>query len=250
MLATSQMFCAHMGWADMASVAPIAENAALAAIRADGDDPWAHLAMGWVHCLRAASTIPWPSLSWRCASIRISHSRKAITVSLCPTVGAGRKPLRRRAAPCAQARAIRFWRSIMASPLRRSSSDATTTRRCGLRARPCPSARILSARIGCWPLPLPWLAKPRLPLPRSGSFAAPSPTSPWAGSRRKCRSNWKPSVSTTSKASVEQGGLASASDDVDNAMTIDPRNGGGLHIRDELHDVLRRDRHVRFTCAP
>jgi tetratricopeptide (TPR) repeat protein len=38
-----------MGWADMASVAPIAEKAALAAIRADGEDPWAHLALGSVH---------------------------------------------------------------------------------------------------------------------------------------------------------------------------------------------------------
>jgi tetratricopeptide (TPR) repeat protein len=48
-LAASQMFCAHMGWVDTASVAPIAENAALAAIRADGEDPWAHLALGCVH---------------------------------------------------------------------------------------------------------------------------------------------------------------------------------------------------------
>jgi tetratricopeptide (TPR) repeat protein len=48
-LATSHMFCAHMGWAEMASVAPIAEKAALAAIRADGQDPWAHLALGSVH---------------------------------------------------------------------------------------------------------------------------------------------------------------------------------------------------------
>jgi len=47
-LAASHMFCAHMGWADMAFVAPIAEKAALAAIRADGEDPWAHLALGSV----------------------------------------------------------------------------------------------------------------------------------------------------------------------------------------------------------
>jgi len=30
-----------MGWADMATIVPIAERAALAAIRADGEDPWA-----------------------------------------------------------------------------------------------------------------------------------------------------------------------------------------------------------------
>jgi adenylate cyclase len=48
-LAASHMFCAHMGWADRATVAPIAEHAALVAIRADGQDPWAHLALGNVH---------------------------------------------------------------------------------------------------------------------------------------------------------------------------------------------------------
>jgi tetratricopeptide (TPR) repeat protein len=35
-----------MGWADMAVAAPIAERAALTAIRADSEDPWAHHALG------------------------------------------------------------------------------------------------------------------------------------------------------------------------------------------------------------
>jgi adenylate cyclase len=48
-LAASHMFCAHMGWADRAAVAPIAEHAALVAIRADGDDPWAHHALANVY---------------------------------------------------------------------------------------------------------------------------------------------------------------------------------------------------------
>jgi len=38
-----------MGWADWATTAPIAERAALAAIRADSEDPWAHLALGHVY---------------------------------------------------------------------------------------------------------------------------------------------------------------------------------------------------------
>jgi tetratricopeptide (TPR) repeat protein len=38
-----------MGWADMATAAPIAERAAHAAILADGEDPWAHFALGCVH---------------------------------------------------------------------------------------------------------------------------------------------------------------------------------------------------------
>jgi len=49
LLAASHTFSGHMGWADMAAVAPIAERAALAAIRADDEDPWAHYALGCVY---------------------------------------------------------------------------------------------------------------------------------------------------------------------------------------------------------
>jgi len=48
-LATSHTFGAHMGWEEMAAAAPIAERAAQAAILADGEDPWAHLALGTVY---------------------------------------------------------------------------------------------------------------------------------------------------------------------------------------------------------
>jgi TolB-like protein len=45
-LAASHTFSAHMGWADMAIAAPSAERAALEAILADSEDPWAHHALG------------------------------------------------------------------------------------------------------------------------------------------------------------------------------------------------------------
>ena len=48
-LAASHTFSAHMGWEDMAASAPIAERAALAAIRSDSEDPWAHHALGCVY---------------------------------------------------------------------------------------------------------------------------------------------------------------------------------------------------------
>jgi TolB-like protein len=51
-LATSYTFSAHMGWSDMAGMADIAERAALAAIQADSEDPWAHLALGSVFLFR------------------------------------------------------------------------------------------------------------------------------------------------------------------------------------------------------
>jgi tetratricopeptide (TPR) repeat protein len=51
LLATSQTLGAYMGWADKAATVPSAENAALAAIRADSEDPWAHHALGCVYLL-------------------------------------------------------------------------------------------------------------------------------------------------------------------------------------------------------
>jgi TolB-like protein/Tfp pilus assembly protein PilF len=50
-LATSQSFGAHMGWADAATTIPMAEVAALEAIRIDREDPWAHHALGCVYML-------------------------------------------------------------------------------------------------------------------------------------------------------------------------------------------------------
>lgn len=48
LLATSHIFGVHMGWEDKTS-SPIAERAALAALEADGEDPWAHHALGCIH---------------------------------------------------------------------------------------------------------------------------------------------------------------------------------------------------------
>jgi TolB-like protein/Tfp pilus assembly protein PilF len=51
LLAASHMFSAHMGWSDMGTALPIGERAALAAIRADSEDPWAHFALAGVYLL-------------------------------------------------------------------------------------------------------------------------------------------------------------------------------------------------------
>jgi TolB-like protein len=47
--ATNRMFGVHLGWVDIATAAPLAERAALAAIAADSDDAWAHTALGSVY---------------------------------------------------------------------------------------------------------------------------------------------------------------------------------------------------------
>lgn len=51
LLAATHLFNAHMGWAPMATSIPIGERAALAAIRADSEDPWAHYALGSAYLL-------------------------------------------------------------------------------------------------------------------------------------------------------------------------------------------------------
>ena len=45
-LSVSHMFGAQMGWQEAAVVTPIAERCAVTAMRADGEDPWAHFALG------------------------------------------------------------------------------------------------------------------------------------------------------------------------------------------------------------
>jgi TolB-like protein/Tfp pilus assembly protein PilF len=48
-LAVSHTFGIHMSWEDKATALPAGERAALAAVRADSEDPWAHLAIGSVY---------------------------------------------------------------------------------------------------------------------------------------------------------------------------------------------------------
>jgi TolB-like protein/Tfp pilus assembly protein PilF len=48
-LAASHMFGVHLGWAELATAAPVAEAAALAAVKCDHEDAWAHTALGSVY---------------------------------------------------------------------------------------------------------------------------------------------------------------------------------------------------------
>jgi TolB-like protein/Tfp pilus assembly protein PilF len=50
-LAASYVLSAYMGWADTATTIPFAERAALGAVRADSEDPWAHHSLGCVYLL-------------------------------------------------------------------------------------------------------------------------------------------------------------------------------------------------------
>lgn len=52
LLATSHIFGAHMGWADMAATVPVAERAALAAVEADREDAFAHHGLAYTYLFR------------------------------------------------------------------------------------------------------------------------------------------------------------------------------------------------------
>jgi TolB-like protein len=49
LLAASHMLSVDMGWQELATAIPVAEPSALAAIRADSEDPWAHFALAEVY---------------------------------------------------------------------------------------------------------------------------------------------------------------------------------------------------------
>jgi len=51
-LAACHTFSAHMGWEAMVKAVPVAERAALAAIRADSEDAWAHYALASVYLFK------------------------------------------------------------------------------------------------------------------------------------------------------------------------------------------------------
>ncbi len=99
-LATSHTFSAHMGWEDMATVAPIAERAARPRSWPTARTPGRTTRWVAFICSRGASTTRWPSSSWRCGSIRTSRWRRAIMAWRWPIAGAGRRPYRPRNARC------------------------------------------------------------------------------------------------------------------------------------------------------
>jgi TolB-like protein len=148
-LATSHIFGAHMGWADMATVAPIAERAALAAVETDSETHGR--TMGWPTsiCSNGASKTRWPSSKWRCGSTRTSRWPRLFTAWPYAIAGAGRKATGPRAARCGLAHAIRSPRSITALPPTPNSLGAITTRPSVLHTRLSGTVAILSAGIGC-----------------------------------------------------------------------------------------------------
>ena len=101
LLAACHTFSAHMGWEEMAKAVPVAERAALAAIRADSEDAWAHYALASVYLFnrRFDDCIAEFELALR-LNPNFSPAR-GFMAWRCPIAGAGRRAIAPRARRCA-----------------------------------------------------------------------------------------------------------------------------------------------------
>src|SRR6185295_1877562 len=160
----------------------LAERAAVAAIRADSEDPWAHHALGNVHLFtrRFDDSLAEFELALQLnPNFSLAQAYYGLTLSYCG---------RWQDADLA----IRFPHFITASRPTRSSMDATMRTPCGSRGNRFASGAISSAVTGCSPPPPEWLGRPTRQRPPCRSFAAPSRTSHWRGLRTKCHSSTTP----------------------------------------------------------
>ncbi len=124
LLAASHIFSAHMGWEEMHKAVPVAERAALAAIRADSEDAWAHYALASVYLFSRRFE---DSLAEFELALRLNPNfspARGYTAWRWPIAGAGRRATAPRGRRCDSRRAIPLPRSIAASPPIRSSSAA------------------------------------------------------------------------------------------------------------------------------
>jgi TolB-like protein/Tfp pilus assembly protein PilF len=85
-LATSQTLGAYMGWMDMATIVPVAQSAALAAIQADREDPWAHHALGCTYLLTRrfeASLAEFKSALYLNPNFSLAQALYGLTLAFC-----------------------------------------------------------------------------------------------------------------------------------------------------------------------
>ena len=202
-LAASHTFSAHMGWADMATVAPIAERAALAAILADSEDPWAHYALGGVYLFtrRFDDSLAEFELALRLnPNFSLAQGYYGLALSYCGRWQEGDLAARRalRLSPRDPFSAIYYGIAAYAQFVGRNYDEAMRLAReahpPARRFRRRPPRADRRRRHG--------RTRSRSPRPRCRSCAARSPTSRSPGSPTRCRSSWTPSASTIWKASA------------------------------------------------
>ena len=240
LLATSYMFTAHMGWLDLTAAIPLAERAALEAIRADSEDPWAHNALGHVHLFarRFEDSLAEFETALRLnPNFALAQGYYGLSLSYSGRWREADEAARRAHAP-QPARSVLAGLSRGSRPTRNSSA-ATTRKRCGFAASRCASAAISSARIACWPRPPGWRASRRSRPLRCRSCGARSRTSRSPGSPTTCRSSWTPTGSTISKASAARGWIRLVATFV--ARTTSPATGTPASMRNSACAIVGRN---------
>ena len=188
-LATSITFGAHMGWAEIQAVGAAAERTALAAIRADSEDPWAHHALGSFYLItrRFDNSLAEFELALRlnpCFSQ--AQTNYATALSFCGRWQESLEAVSRalQLSPRDPSAALYFGSASLAHYIGRNYTEATRLARVAIRLRADYAAayRVLVAAAGMQ-------RARRLPLPPSRSFAARNRIFRWRGSPTTCRSS-------------------------------------------------------------
>jgi tetratricopeptide (TPR) repeat protein len=163
-------------------------HAALAAIRADNEDPWAHYALGCVYLFarRFDDSLAELELALRVnPNFSLAQGYYGLTLSYCGRWEEGDLAARRalRLSPRDPCSAIYYGIAAYAQFVGRNYSEAMRLSREGIR-QPATS----SARIACSPPPPAWPGRPRSPRPHSRSCVVRSPIFRSPGSQARCRS--------------------------------------------------------------
>ena len=201
-LATSHTFSAHMGWEDMATVAPIAERAAAAAILADSEDPWAHFALGGVYLFarRFDDSLAEFELALRLnPNFSLAQGYYGLTLAYCgrweDAATAAQRALR--LSPRDPLAAVYCGIASYAQFVGRNYDEAIRLAREGIRQRAdfVGAHRVLTAAAGM-------AGRSMWPTPPCRSCAARSRIFRSTGLPSKCRSSTTPSASTIWKLSA------------------------------------------------
>ncbi len=155
LLATSHCFCAHMGWEDMAAVAPLVEKAALAAIADDSEDPFAHLALGSVNLFTRRfddSLAAFETALQLNPNFPLAHGYYGLTLSYCGQWKDGAKAVERaiRLSPRDPFSAVYYGIAAYAQFVGRNYDEAMRLARQGIRQRAdfVGAHRVLTAAAG------------------------------------------------------------------------------------------------------
>jgi len=155
MLVVSHTFGAAMGWEDTANVTPLAERTALAAMRADDEDAWAHLALAcaYVYSGRTEDALAALEAALRCNpnfSLALGYHGIVLTYAGRSREGIEAADRALRLGPRDPFRAIYYGVAAWAAFVEREYDKAIRLAREGVRQRPdfVGGHRVLTAAAG------------------------------------------------------------------------------------------------------